>query len=106
MADYLRGYLERFALPVRLGVRVDQVTAAEDGFAVRTSQGALTARQVVVATDPFHDPMVPPAAAGLDPSVQQLHSYDYRSPADVRGEEQLRGADRPGACGGPSGWCW
>jgi putative flavoprotein involved in K+ transport len=38
------------------------------------------ARQVVVATGPFQVPFVPPQARGLDPSVTQLHSGDYRNP--------------------------
>lgn len=32
---------------------------------------------------------VPEAAAGLDPDVPQVHSYDYRSPADVPAGEVL-----------------
>jgi putative flavoprotein involved in K+ transport len=38
------------------------------------------ARQVVVATGPFQVPFVPPQARGLDPSVTQVHSADYRNP--------------------------
>jgi putative flavoprotein involved in K+ transport len=34
---------------------------------------------VIVATGPFHVPFTPPFAAGLDGSVAQVHSADYRS---------------------------
>jgi len=40
----------------------------------------LQARQVVVATGPFHAPFVPPIAKGLDPDLPQIHSVDYRRP--------------------------
>jgi putative flavoprotein involved in K+ transport len=35
---------------------------------------------VIVATGPFQVPFVPPLAAGLDKSVTQLHSSEYRNP--------------------------
>lgn len=85
MADYLQAYAARFALPVRLGARVQRVEpGAAGGFVVATSGGALRTRQVVVASGPFHDPVVPPAAAGL--TVPHLHSYDYHRPSDLPGE--------------------
>lgn len=83
MAAYLRRYVERHALPVRTGVRVEQLTATPDGFAAATTSGPVRARAVVVATGPFHLPHVPEAAAGLGPEVWQGHSYDYRQPGDV-----------------------
>ena len=83
MADYLRRYAEHHELPVRTGVDVQRVTPAGDGFIVETSAGSLVARHVVVANGPFHRRHVPDAAAGLSPAVFQLHSYDYRSPAQI-----------------------
>ena len=83
MADYLRAYAERFALPVRAGVDVHRLSGGDAGFVAETSQGDDGERQVVVATGPFTRPHVPAAAAGLSPQVHQLHSHDYRSPDDV-----------------------
>jgi len=40
-----------------------------------TSHGVVRARDMVVATEPFHRRYVPAAAAGLSPDVCQLHSY-------------------------------
>lgn len=83
MADYLQAYAERLELPVLLGVEVRSVVPAEAGFSLRLGEGAVQARQVVVASGPFHDPSVPPVARDLGPAVHQLHSVDYRTPADV-----------------------
>jgi putative flavoprotein involved in K+ transport len=81
VADYLRAYVAAFDLPVRLNAKVTELRRLEDGsFEVRTAQDAFRARQVVVATGPFQVPFVPPQARGLDPSVTQLHSADYRNP--------------------------
>jgi putative flavoprotein involved in K+ transport len=84
MGDYLESYASRLELPVRSGVRVERVDRLDDGFAVTTSDGGrLEARQVVVATGPFRAPYVPELAAQLDPAIRQLHSHDYRNPAQV-----------------------
>lgn len=82
-ADYLQAYARVHDLPVRTGVEVLRLSRSYDGFLAQTSAGPVRGRQVVVAAGPFARPYVPVAAAGLDPSVPQLHSHAYRSPADV-----------------------
>ncbi len=89
MAAYLRAYVTSHDLPVRTGVDVRRVGRDGDGFVADTSGGTVRARHVVLATGPFHRRHVPEAAAGLDPDVPQVHSYDYRSPADVPAGEVL-----------------
>ena len=84
-ADYLVAYAQRFELPVLLGCRVHRLERADDGFAVHTSQGLLRARRVIVATGPFQQPAVPALAGRLPEPVRQLHSAEYRSPADIPG---------------------
>ena len=84
MADYLEAYARQFDLPVRSGTRVDRVEPIGGGFFVSTADGGrLAARQVIVATGPFRQPNVPAFAAELDPSIRQLHSHDYRNPAQL-----------------------
>lgn len=85
MATYLRRYVERFDLPVETGVRVHRLTQDGSGFLAVTSTGPVRARHVVVASGPFHRPHRPAAHRDLDPAVTQLHSSDYRRPADVPG---------------------
>jgi putative flavoprotein involved in K+ transport len=85
MGDYLEAYARRFELPVRSGTRVERVEPVDGGFIVVTeAQRRIAARQVVVATGPFRQPNIPPIAAGLDPSIRQLHSHDYRNPDQLQ----------------------
>lgn len=83
VADYLEAYTRRFDLPVLLDTPVNRLERDGDRFAIHTTQGPLHARQVVVATGPFQAPIAPTLRAGLDTRVLQLHSSDYRSPAEV-----------------------
>jgi putative flavoprotein involved in K+ transport len=80
VANYLRGYAAAFNLPVDLNARVTGLRRTDTGFRLSTAERTYTARQVIVATGPFQTPFVPPLAAGLDASVTQVHSADYRSP--------------------------
>ena len=83
VADFLRGYAAHFALPVRLRCAVTRVEQVAGGFLVHTSQGLTSTRQVVIATGPFQEPIVPGMAAGLSGDVVQLHSAEYRRPRDI-----------------------
>lgn len=84
VGDYLETYARTFALPVRLETRVQSLERAGDGYAVTTDRGRFTCRNVVVATGTFgRSPMVPDVAAALDPGILQLHSSEYRRPAQV-----------------------
>src|SRR3712207_5813497 len=84
VADYLETYVQTFQLPVRLGTRVTQLQKSAAGFTAETTSGPLTARQVVVATGAFISPYVPShLAEGLATHVVQLHSTQYRRPADL-----------------------
>jgi putative flavoprotein involved in K+ transport len=80
VAGYLQAYAAAFGLPIKLNARVDQLRRTAEGFEIRTEDETYCARQVVVATGPFQAPFVPPAAHGLDISVTQLHSAEYRNP--------------------------
>jgi putative flavoprotein involved in K+ transport len=83
VADYLSAYAQEFELPVLLSCTVARLERHAGRFLVHTSQGTLQTRQVVVATGPFQRPVIPAVAAGLPPEVVQLHSADYRNPAQL-----------------------
>ncbi|HSP38032.1 MAG TPA: NAD(P)/FAD-dependent oxidoreductase [Frankiaceae bacterium] len=83
VADYLRSYVDRFALPLQLNTRVTGLTRSGDLFEVQAGDQTYRASQVVVATGPFQTPSVPAVAARLDSSVAQLHSALYRNPQSL-----------------------
>jgi putative flavoprotein involved in K+ transport len=89
VADYLQAYAAAFDLPVRVNARATSLTRTDEGFEVQAGDQTYRARQVVVATGPFQVPFVPPQARGLDPSVSQLHSADYRNPQALPEEPVL-----------------
>jgi len=84
MAGYLEAYVERFALPVQAGTRVEQVAQEDGRFIVSTGDQRFEARNVVVATGALRVPKLPPFAARLDPRVIELHSSEYRNPSQLQ----------------------
>jgi putative flavoprotein involved in K+ transport len=80
---YLTDYAQRFELPVEFNSRVESVRHRDGGFLVELADRTYEANQVVVATGPFQVPFTPAIAADLSSEVAQLHSSQYRSPADL-----------------------
>ena len=98
MADYLEAYAAKFNLPVRTGVEVDRVSRRGSGFRVMAGDLVIDAENVVVAMANFQRKKVPSFAAGLDPSIVQLHSSEYRAPSQLRkGRVLIAGAGNSGA---------
>jgi putative flavoprotein involved in K+ transport len=84
VADFLKSYVERFELPVRLKTVVIRLSRADEGgFLAETTTGPIHAEQVVVATGPFQVPFTPVIAEQLDPELTQLHSASYQGPGDL-----------------------
>lgn len=87
MGDYLEAYAAKFKLPVVSGTRVDRVQPADGpdgGYVVAAGDRRYEAAQVVVASGAFNRPHLPEFAAQLDPSIRQLHSSQYRNPAQLQ----------------------
>lgn len=99
VAAYLRLYARTFSLPVQRGVAVTALHRRAGGFAATTSDGrSLTAASVIVATGANQRPYIPAFASSLSPAIVQLHSSEYRNPAQLpEGKALVVGAGNSGA---------
>jgi putative flavoprotein involved in K+ transport len=98
MADYLETYAETLKLPVRTGVSVDNLSHDGDRYVITSGHRVITADNVVVASGTWQSPIVPEFADALDPSIRQLHSAEYRNPAQLQpGPVLCVGASHSGA---------
>jgi putative flavoprotein involved in K+ transport len=84
MADYMESYVARFGLDVRTGVRIDRVSKRDGRFVIEAGASTYEADNVIVATGSHRVPRLPDFARDLDPRILQLHSSEYRSPAQLR----------------------
>lgn len=80
VGDYLEAYAEREALAVRTGAPAQAVTRYRGGLRVDLTDGALTARHVVVAAGAYRTPRVPGFADRLPADLPTIHSSELRDP--------------------------
>lgn len=80
---YLERYAQHFDLPIALSTPVRSLKEDGGAFVLETGEQRIVADQVVVATGPFQVPSIPEFAHGLGAEVCQLHSAEYRRPADL-----------------------
>ncbi|HKU60298.1 MAG TPA: FAD-dependent oxidoreductase [Gemmatimonadales bacterium] len=98
MADYLEAYAARFALPIRTGVRVTNLTRQGERYLVSAGDQRFEADHVVVAMATYQEPKIPAFAAELAPEIGQLHSLEYRRPSQLKpGGVLVVGAGNSGA---------
>ncbi|WP_104522423.1 NAD(P)-binding domain-containing protein [Blastococcus atacamensis] len=84
---YFAAYEEHFELPVVRPVRVTSVHRTDDGgFRLSTDDGDWTARAVVNATGTWSRPFVPRYPGQDVFRGRQLHTVDYRTAEEFRGQ--------------------
>lgn len=81
---FLKGYADRFSLPVVSGSTVTSVASGKDGFCVSTDTGQVHCRVVVVATGEYSVPRLPKFIGELPKAVDYLHAKDYRKPTALK----------------------
>ncbi|GJD82346.1 MSMEG_0569 family flavin-dependent oxidoreductase [Methylobacterium haplocladii] len=96
---YLKGFVAKVDPPIREGVSVHRVSRQADGtFAIGTSAGDYTADEIVVASGGYHTPIIPRMAERLPASITQIHSNQYRNPAQLpEGAVLVVGSGQSGA---------
>ena len=78
---HLVGYAESFRAPVREGVTVTSLEPADTrAFLLRTSDGELRARRVVLASGGYQKAHRPAVAAQLPTSIHAIDAEDYANP--------------------------
>ena len=105
MADFLEAYAARMHLPIVPGVKADglwpvkdQTVGSQHAYTVTAGGRRFAAARVVVATGGQQLPSAPTVASQLNPGIRQLHSSDYRNPAQLLpGDVLVVGASHSGA---------
>ena len=81
---YVEGFADMVDPPIHEGVSVERVSRAADGrYRVRSTAGEWTADDVVLAISGYHVPAIPRIGGRLPPGVLQIHSRDYKNPAQL-----------------------
>ena len=84
VAEFIGRFAEVTRAPVRTETNVTSVRRTDDGYRVTTSSGEIACRAVVIASGACNLPSVPPVAATVPESIEQLTPFDYRDPRKLR----------------------
>jgi putative flavoprotein involved in K+ transport len=89
LRDQIVAYVERFAKsfepPLRSGVEVRRVGPSSNSgrFSLETSDGSFDADNVIIAVGTHQHPNFPTWSGKLAEDIVQLHTRDYRNPAQL-----------------------
>jgi putative flavoprotein involved in K+ transport len=77
--SYLKDYLQRPALDLRVRTCVERIDRRDGGWQLQTPAGPVAARQVIVATGHDHTPHIPPWPGRQRYAGRLVHAAAYRN---------------------------
>jgi putative flavoprotein involved in K+ transport len=82
---FIERYRDAIRAPVRTGVGATALRPAATGdlLHLETTDGPIEADNVVIATGPYQEPIVPATSRALPSRVRQVHSSGYRNPGQL-----------------------
>ncbi len=85
IVDYVERFAKSFEPPYRGGVEVRRVGSSINGgrFSLDTSEGLLGTDNVIIAAGTYQHPNLPVWGSKLADDIVQLHTRDYRNPAQL-----------------------
>ncbi len=97
IVDFIDAYAAFVAPPIRCGVEVTRLSQDGAGFIAETSDGAIAASNVVVATGPYQRAILPDILRD-EPDLFQVHASRYLNPEQLpKGAVLVIGAGASGA---------
>jgi indole-3-pyruvate monooxygenase len=87
--EYMERYRRTFALPIETGAEVTLLEYGDGSWRVKTRDGELIARGVVVASGIIANPVIPGIPGAELFTGRLMHSVNYRRPAGFEGRRVL-----------------
>lgn len=84
VADYFKAYVHKFEIPVKLNSLVKYIDKKNNTYNLYTDNKTYLAKNVVIATGPFHIPYTSPFHEKIDESIEQRHSNFYKNPKQLQ----------------------
>ncbi|HXW59429.1 MAG TPA: NAD(P)-binding domain-containing protein [Solirubrobacteraceae bacterium] len=77
---HIAGFAAAGSAPVRTHTTVTQVKRVDGGYQVKTGNGEVCCRSVVLASGAANTPHVPKLRAAVPPQIECFTAFDYRNP--------------------------
>ena len=89
VAAYLKSYVEKFNIPITFNQKITGLKKVDDFFILKSESETFKAKNVVVATGPFHKPFTPPCHTKISKDLIQIHSEHYKNPEQLQEGDTL-----------------
>lgn len=84
VADFFKAYVKKHQIPVKLNTLIDKIEKTATHFILSTPNKTYQAKNVIVATGPFHIPYTPPCAIDISKDIFQIHSNYYKNTSQLQ----------------------
>ena len=89
VAAYLKSYVEKFQIPITFNQKITALKKEDDYFVLKSESETFKAKNVVVATGPFHKPFTPSFSTEISKDIIQIHSEHYKNPEQLQDGDTL-----------------
>lgn len=84
VAGYLKSYVSKFEIPVEFNHKITSLKKENGVFKLKTALKVFEAKNVIIATGPFHKPFTPSCHLKISEEVLQIHSEHYKGPDQLQ----------------------
>ena len=80
VANYFKSYVAHFGFEIKLNTLITSIVRnTDDSFTLKYKEGDIVAKNVIVATGPFHIPYTPPCNKKISSDIIQMHGNYYKT---------------------------
>ena len=84
VAKYLKTYVDKFNIPIKFNQKITELKKNENHFILKSEHKTFKAKNVIIATGPFHTPFTPKFHTKISDDIIQIHSENYKSPNQLQ----------------------
>ena len=84
VAKYLKTYVTKFNIPIEFNHKIKSLKKENDVFTLKSDNKTFEAKNVIIATGPFHKPFTPRFHSKISKDIIQIHSEYYKSPDQLQ----------------------
>ncbi|WP_299666978.1 NAD(P)/FAD-dependent oxidoreductase [uncultured Polaribacter sp.] len=84
VAKYLKSYVSKFKIPIEFNHKIKALKKENGVFKLESDRKKFEAKNVIIATGPFHKPFTPSCHTKISKEIIQIHSEYYKSPDQLQ----------------------
>ncbi|APG65778.1 potassium transporter Trk [Tenacibaculum todarodis] len=84
VATYLKKYVAKFNIPIEFNQKIIALKKENGVFTLKSETQNFEAKNVIIATGPFHKPFTPSCHTKISKDIFQIHSEHYKSPNQLQ----------------------